>query len=73
MPYVSQKINKSILIVVILLLIVSCTDTTNSTQNDNSKLKNKEVKLFNTELITLHSKIVNQNFEIFISLPYSLI
>jgi len=56
------------LILTFLFLSTSCTQ--NSEESNSSNEKYSEVSLISTEKRMLHSKIVNQDFEIYISLPY---
>ncbi len=67
-----NSINKTLLtcLVFTIILIISTTCTQNSNQQNASDLKRPEVTLLNTEKRALHSKIVGQDFELYISLPY---
>lgn len=53
-----------------ILLFLSTTCTQNPEQQNAEEKKNPEVTLFNTEKRILHSEIINDDFEIYISLPY---
>jgi len=59
---------KTSLILTILFLSTSCTQ--NSEEFNSSNEKYSEVSLISTEKRILQSKIVSQDFEIYISLPY---
>ncbi len=67
-----KSINKTLQLTLIftILLILSTTCTQNSKQQNVEDEKNPEVTLFNTEKRILHSEIINDDFEIYISLPY---
>ena len=58
----------SLILIYLLFLYTSCTQ--NSEELNSSNEKYSEVSLISTEKRTLHSKIVDQDFEIYISLPY---
>lgn len=58
-----------VLFLIIVFLNISCTSTNDL--NQNKKTNYSPVNLFNTELRTIHSKIVKQDYDIYISLPYS--
>ena len=61
----SNKTLQAFLILFILLILTStCTQKSNKQQNP-------QVTLFNSEKRMLHSEIIDENFEIYISLPYS--
>jgi predicted alpha/beta superfamily hydrolase len=64
-----KVIIQTCLISTFLFLSTSCTQ--NSEELNSSKEKYSEVSLMSTEKRKLHSKIVKQNFEIYISLPYT--
>lgn len=57
-------------LIFIIIIILTATCTQNSEQQNVEDQKINEVALFNTEKRNLHSKIINDNFEIYISLPY---
>ena len=59
------------LVFTILFLVSSKTNAQDPLQQNNINQKYPEVTLFSTEIRTIHSKIVNQDFEIYISLPYT--
>ena len=58
----------SLILIFLLFLYTSCTQ--NSEELNSSNEKYSEVSLISTEKRMLHSKIVEQDFEIYISLPY---
>jgi len=62
---------KSRLLFTIICLLLSASCTKNSATSDSSNQKFNEVTLFGTEKRSLHSNIVNEDFEINISFPYS--
>jgi predicted alpha/beta superfamily hydrolase len=53
-----------------ILLFLSTTCTQNPEQQIVEEKKNPEVTLFNTEKRILHSEIINDDFGIYVSLPY---
>ena len=53
-----------------LLLLLSTSCSQNSEELNQSKRKYSKVTLFSTETRKLHSDIVDQDFELYISLPY---
>ncbi|MCJ7553342.1 MAG: alpha/beta hydrolase-fold protein [Ignavibacteriaceae bacterium] len=61
------------LLIITILLILDITCVQNSEQQNIKDQKNTEVTLFNTEKRILHSEIINDDFEIYISLPYRYI
>lgn len=58
----------AILIIPSLIFLTTCSRI--SEQNNVVDKTSNEVTLFNTEKILLHSEIINDDFEIYISLPY---
>ncbi len=66
----SIKKTLQLALVFTILLFFSTTCTQNSEQQNLDDQKNPEVTLFNTEKRILHSEIINDDFEIYISLPY---
>lgn len=66
----SIKKTLQLALVFTILLFFSTTCTQNSEQQNVEDEKNSEVTLFNTEKRILHSEIINDDFEIYISLPY---
>ena len=63
-----KKLIQTCLILILFLLSTSCTQ--NSEELNSSEKKYPEVSLMSTEKRVLYSKIVKQEFEIYISLPY---
>ena len=64
-----KKIVRTFLILIFLLFLsTSCTQDSEELNSSNEKYS--EVSLISTEKRILHSKIVKQDFEIYISLPY---
>ncbi len=57
-------------LIITTLLILSSACNKNSEPENAAKTKNPAVTLFNTEMHQLHSEIVNDDFEIYVSLPY---
>lgn len=55
---------------VLILLFLSTSCTQNSEELNQSKQKYPKVSLFSTETRILHSDIVDEDFELYISLPY---
>lgn len=65
---IKQTLQLSLIFTILLFLSTSCTQ--NPEQPTVEDQKNSEVTLFNTEKRILHSKIINYDFEIYVSLPY---
>jgi len=56
------------ILILTILLLISCSQKPEKQKEE--ELSKNEVTLFSTELRVLHSEIVNDDFEIYISLPY---
>ena len=65
---IKQTLQLSLIFTILLFLSTTCTQ--NSEQPTVEDQKNAEVTLFNTEKRILHSEIINDDFEIYVSLPY---
>jgi len=65
-----NKISPTSLILSFLLILQLTTYPQSSGQSNIIAQKYDEVTLFSTEKRSIHSEIVNDNFEIYISLPY---
>ncbi len=66
----SIKIIMQTFVILIFLLFLSTSCTQNSEELDSSKQEHPKVKLFSTETRILHSKMMKQDFELYISLPF---
>ena len=66
---INKKLQYSLIFTILLILVTSCTQ--NSKQQNATDLNHQEVTIFNTEKRMLHSEIVNDDFELYISLPNS--
>ncbi len=62
--YLNKTLQTSLILFALLILTSTCTQKSN-------KQKNPQVRVFNSEKRKLHSEIINENFEIYVSLPYS--
>jgi len=67
----SSNKTRSIYFVTTILFIVTMSCAQRSEQPKIIEEKNTEVTLFNSEKRMLHSDIINDDFEIYVSLPYS--
>lgn len=68
----SSKVAKQIFMVLIIIFLFSSkTNAQDPLQQNGTDSQYPEVTLFSTEKRTIHSDIVNQNFDIYISLPYT--
>jgi predicted alpha/beta superfamily hydrolase len=63
-----KKLLQPCFVLILLFLATSCSQ--NSEELNQSKQKHPKVSLFSTETRILHSDIVDENFELYISLPY---
>ncbi|MDH3269067.1 MAG: hypothetical protein OEM46_09470, partial [Ignavibacteria bacterium] len=66
--YINTTMKSCLILSLILFLSTSCSQ--NSEELNQSKRKYSKVTLFSTETRKLHSDIVDQDFELYISLPY---
>ena len=66
--YIKTTIKSCLILFFLLLFSTSCTQ--NSEELNQSKQKYPKVSLFSTETRILHSEIVDEDFELYISLPY---
>ena len=70
MIYDSVKTTVKTCLILFLLLLFSISCSQNSEELNQSKQKYPNVSLFSTETRILHSDIVDEDFELYISLPY---
>ncbi len=70
MIIIKKETIQTCLIIAFLFIIISSTSAQNPVQLEIENQKSPKVTLLSTEKRTLHSEIVKQDFEIYISLPY---
>ncbi len=66
--FIKKAINTYLTFIFLFVLISSCSQ--NKDQQIVEKMTNAEVTIFSTEKRMFHSKIINEDFELYISLPY---